>query len=76
MSSDSTITLVLDPIACTGRGMCHEAAAHLIDLDEWGYPLLPGHVLRTELTSSQVKSAQEATLACPRLALHIERKRR
>lgn len=76
MSAESTLTLVLDPTACTGRGLCHEAAAHLIGLDEWGYPLLPGHALRAELTPSQVQPAQEATLACPRLALHIERKRR
>ena len=76
MRTASALVLVLDPTACTGRGLCHEAAAHLIDLDEWGYPLLPGHTLRTELTPSQVKSARDATLSCPRLALHIERKSR
>ena len=66
-------TLILNPILCDGRGMCHDAAPDLIDLDEWGYPLLPGHGLRTELTREQRKAAEDATHACPVLALHIER---
>ena len=66
-------TLVLNPIMCDGRGMCHDAAPGLIDLDEWGYPLLPGHGLRAELTRAQMKAAEDATHACPVLALHIER---
>ena len=66
-------TLVLNPIMCDGRGLCHEAAPDLIDLDEWGYPLLPGHGLRAELTRAQLKAAEDATHACPVLALHIER---
>jgi ferredoxin len=66
-------TLVLNPIMCDGRGLCHDAAPDLIDLDEWGYPLLPGHGLRAELTRAQLKAAEDATHACPVLALHIER---
>ncbi len=66
-------TLVLNPIMCDGRGLCHEAAPDLIDLDEWGYPLLPGHGLRAELSRAQLKAAEDATHACPVLALHIER---
>jgi ferredoxin len=66
-------TLQLNPIMCDGRGMCHEAAPELIDLDEWGYPLLPGGGLRVELTKGQLKAAEDATHACPVLALHIER---
>ncbi len=66
-------TLVLNPIMCDGRGMCHDAAPDLIDLDEWGYPLLPGHGLRAELSRAQMKAAENATHACPVLALHIER---
>ncbi|MCX6431555.1 MAG: ferredoxin [Actinobacteria bacterium] len=66
-------TLVLNPIMCDGRGMCHDAAPDLIDLDEWGYPLLPSHGLRAELSRAQMKAAEDATHACPVLALHIER---
>jgi len=66
-------TLVLNPILCDGRGMCHDAAPDLIDLDEWGYPVLPGGGLRTEISRGQRKAAEDATHACPLLALHIER---
>jgi ferredoxin len=66
-------TLVLNPILCDGRGMCHEAAPDLVGLDEWGYPLLPGGGLRSELTRADLKAAEDATHACPLLALHIER---
>jgi len=68
-------TLLLNPTVCTGRGLCHDAAPGLIDLDEWGYPLLPGGSLRADVTAAEVKAAEEATHACPVLALHIERKR-
>ncbi len=69
----STVTLVLNPILCDGRGMCHEAAPDLISLDEWGYPLLPGEGLRAELPYSDRGIAEDATHACPVLALHMER---
>lgn len=73
MSEQPVATLVLDPIRCDGRGMCHDAAPELITLDEWGYPLLPGGTLRAPLTKAQLKAAEDATHACPLLALHIER---
>lgn len=76
MSTDGIVaTLLLNPTLCDGRGMCHDAAPDLIELDEWGYPLLPGHALRADLTKAQLKSAEDATHACPVLALHIERRR-
>lgn len=73
MSSEPVATLVLDPIMCDGRGMCHDAAPQLIALDEWGYPLLPGGTLRAPISARDRKAAQEATHACPLLALHMER---
>ena len=71
--SKSTATLVLNPILCNGRGLCHDAAPDLIELDEWGFPLLPGGGLRAEVTRIDLKAAESATHACPVLALHIER---
>ena len=68
-------TLLLNPTACAGRGMCHDAAPDLIGLDEWGYPLLPGHGLRADLVKADLRSAEAATHACPVLALHLERSR-
>jgi ferredoxin len=73
MSADATVTLILDPIACDGRGMCHDAAPGLIELDEWGYPLLPGGTLRATIARPELKAAEDATHACPLLALHIDR---
>jgi ferredoxin len=71
--TEPVATLVLNPILCDGRGLCHDAAPDLIELDEWGFPLLPGGGLRAPLTRAQRKSAEAATHACPVLALHIER---
>ena len=71
--TEPSAVLVLHPILCDGRGLCHDAAPDLIELDEWGYPLLPGGGLRAPLSRAQRKSAEAATHACPVLALHIER---
>ncbi|MDI1289413.1 MAG: ferredoxin [bacterium] len=73
MSADRT--LVLNPTVCDGRGLCHDAAPHLIDLDEWGYPILPGGQLRAVISHGDYRAAEDATHACPLLALHIERVR-
>jgi hypothetical protein len=31
--------LRVNPIACSGHGLCAELLPELISLDEWGYPL-------------------------------------
>jgi ferredoxin len=67
--------LVLNPLLCEGRGMCADAAPDLLELDEWGFPVLPGGGLRAVLSPSQLTSARAATDACPALALHVERRR-
>jgi ferredoxin len=66
-------TLALDPIRCNGRGLCHEAAPGLIELDEWGFPLLPGGTLRAPIERGDLPAARAAVDACPVLALHLER---
>lgn len=63
-----TLTLRVDPIACTGHGLCAELLPERIALDEWGYPVLePGPVPR-ELE----KHARKAVAACPTLALLLQ----
>ena len=32
--------LRVDPIACTGHGICAELLPEVIRLDDWGYPIL------------------------------------
>lgn len=62
-----TRSLHIDRIACTGRGLCAELLPELIDLDEWGYPILKGRAVPDELRVH----ARRAVAACPRLALRI-----
>ena len=38
---------------CKGRGLCHEVLPELIDLDEWGYPIVTGPVTRELLEERQ-----------------------
>ena len=33
-------TLRVNPIACTGHGVCAELLPELVALDEWGYPIV------------------------------------
>jgi ferredoxin len=67
------LTLVLNPTLCDGRGLCHDAAPEIIELDEWGFPLLPGGGLRAAIGRADLAAARTATHACPLLALHIDR---
>lgn len=64
--------LRLDPIACTGHGLCAELFPERIWLDEWGYPVIQGGELSGELLAH----ARRAVGACPTLALRLERERR
>jgi ferredoxin len=57
--------LRVNPIACTGHGMCAELLPELIKLDPWGYPLLTSEVVPPGLAGH----ARRAAAACPTLAL-------
>lgn len=62
-----TARLTLDPTACRGVGMCAYAAAGLVRLDSWGYPILP----RTPLDDGETAAANRAARACPHRALSV-----
>lgn len=66
-----TTTLRVDRIACTGQGLCAELLPELIDLDEWGYPILRGRTVTDALRTH----ARRAVAACPRLALALDTER-
>jgi len=51
---------------CRARGLCHELLPELIDLDEWGYPVVRGVV-----TDDLMSEARAAVRTCPRLALRL-----
>jgi ferredoxin len=65
---EMTVTLRVNPIACTGHGMCAELLPEIITLDQWGYPILaPGPVPR-----HLAAHARRAAESCPTLALLAE----
>ena len=61
--------LRVNPILCTGHGLCAELLPEQIDLDEWGYPLLSGEPVPAELR----QLARRAVNDCPVLALMLVR---
>lgn len=58
--------LRVDWPACRARGLCHELLPDIVDLDEWGYPVVTG-----DLTDDQMSEARAAVRACPKLALRV-----
>ncbi len=63
----SRFTLVVDPVACDGHGVCAELLPERIGLDPWGFPLLAEGPVPIEL----LDHAERAVSSCPRLALKL-----
>jgi ferredoxin len=59
--------LVVNPITCDAHGICAELLPELIQLDEWGYPILDDAPVPAALESH----AKRAVAACPALALQF-----
>jgi ferredoxin len=59
--------LTIDPIACTGHGACAELLPELIQLDDWGYPMLDDGPVPDDL----LPHARRAVASCPTLALRL-----
>jgi ferredoxin len=62
------LRLRLDPVACTGHGLCAGLLPERIGLDEWGYPVITGDV-----PHGLARDARRAVRACPTLALRLSR---
>ena len=62
-----TARLRVNPIACSGHGLCAELLPELITLDEWGYPVLADQPVPARLA----KEARRAVTDCPALALRL-----
>jgi ferredoxin len=59
--------LQVDWPACKAHGVCAELLPEIVELDEWGYPVLaPGPV-----PDSLRRYAQRAVSSCPTLALRL-----
>lgn len=61
------LQLAVDPIACTGHGLCASWLPERVTLDEWGYPIVDGRPLSPDL----VKHARRAAAECPVRALRL-----
>jgi ferredoxin len=63
--------IVVDPIRCTGYGICAELFPEWITLDDWGYPIIDERAV----PEHYLAHAKRAVSACPTLALLFERAR-
>jgi ferredoxin len=61
--------LEIDRIRCDGFGMCAELLPELIELDDWGYPIVAAGDVPDDLLA-HVRMAVEA---CPLLAIRLQR---
>lgn len=61
-----TSELRIDWPACRARGLCFELLPELVELDDWGYPVVTGPV-----PDALDAAARSAVRACPTLALRL-----
>ena len=62
-----TQRIEVDPIACEAHGMCAELLPELIELDDWGYPVIADVDVPRRLRPL----ARRAVSVCPTLALRL-----
>jgi ferredoxin len=65
---EETTRLRVNPIACSGHGVCAELLPELIALDEWGYPVLAAD---GTVPLWLMREARRAITNCPALALTL-----
>lgn len=66
MSNGVRHELTVDMLRCDAYGYCAEMLPELVELDEWGYPVVTGDV-----SPELLADARRAAAACPRLALRL-----
>ena len=59
--------LGVDPVKCDAHGICAELLPEMIQLDDWGYPILSQDPVPAVLEGH----ARRAISACPTLALFM-----
>ncbi|HEY3957597.1 MAG TPA: ferredoxin [Streptosporangiaceae bacterium] len=64
--------LRVDPVACSGHGLCAELLPERVSMDEWGYPVVSAEPVPPALD----QLARRAVADCPALALLLEREHR
>ena len=61
-------TLAIDRIRCDGHGVCADLLPEMIELDDWGYPIIKAGAIPPSLLSH----AKRAVSGCPMLALRLQ----
>jgi ferredoxin len=61
----------IDPIRCTGEGLCAALFPEGVRLDDWGYPIID----QRPIASHEMAHARRAVAACPALALSLVKER-
>jgi ferredoxin len=62
-----TQRIEVNPIACEAHGMCAELLPELIELDDWGYPVIAD----VDVPGRLRPLARRAVSVCPTLALQL-----
>jgi ferredoxin len=62
-------SLTVNPIACDAHGICAELLPEIIQLDDWGYPIINSDPVPPHLEAL----ARRAVVACPTLALRLRK---
>jgi ferredoxin len=63
------VRMRVNPVACTGHGLCAELLPERVTLDEWGYPVVSAEPVPGRLAAL----ARRAVTDCPALALRLDR---
>jgi len=61
-------SLAIDRIKCDGHGVCADLLPEMIELDDWGYPIINAGAI----PPSVVAHAKRAVSGCPMLALRLQ----
>jgi ferredoxin len=67
MARGRNVAIEIDRIACDGRGMCAELLPELVQIDDWGYPIVKPNPVPPEL----LPLAKDAVMYCPALAFRL-----
>jgi ferredoxin len=63
-----SVRIVVDWTRCTGHGLCAEVLPELVELDDWGYPVVGEGPVPADLE----RLAARARQVCPALALRLD----
>lgn len=61
--------LRVNPILCDGYGYCAEIVPEMIQLDDWGFPIVSSKPIDDP---NLINLSRRAVTTCPRLALLLE----